>query len=476
MPEKAPNAMHSLPAVRYDSRGKRHIDFRAIIALAGPLFVNSAMQAVLNLVDMWFIGRLSVDAMAAMGATFFPVITFIVLFGGVSMGVQTLVAQNHGARRPADAAKAVWTGLYGVLIMTPLFVIVAFMGAVLFAPFKLPPAIEALALEFWFPRLIGGPFGLAFWAISGFFNGIGRTKVTLIVSIGMVALNAVLNEILIFQLGMGIAGAGWATTISVLVGAIASGWLFLHPAVREKFQSHKGWRFDFRALRNLFTLGLPMGLFATVDLFGFSLFQLMQVQLGAVDGAATQVVMMLNSAVFHPALGLGMASTTLVGQSIGAGDKDWAMRVGTATIMLAVGYMGIVGVLIALAGPWLTPLFISASDPNAGAVIQLSTTLLWIAAAYHVFDGLGMANFSLRGAGDSKTPAIALIFLSWFGFVPLVHTLTFGPGQGWVEFLPQLGWGAVGGWIAALVYMVLYGVLIFWRWRSGAWRNMKVLE
>ena len=50
-----------LPAVRYDPRGRRHVDYRAVIALAGPLFVNSALQAVLSLTDTWFIGRLSVD-------------------------------------------------------------------------------------------------------------------------------------------------------------------------------------------------------------------------------------------------------------------------------------------------------------------------------------------------------------------------------------------------------------------------------
>ncbi|MES2353365.1 MAG: MATE family efflux transporter [Pseudomonadota bacterium] len=465
-----------LPASRYDAHGVRHVDYRAIIALAGPLFLNSGMQAALNLMDMWFIGRLSVDAVAAMGATFFLVLMFILLFGGVGTCVQTLVAQNYGAGRHADAAKPVWTGLHGVLIVTPLFIALAAMGHPLLAPFKLASPIETLAVEFWFPRLIGGPFALAFWALSGFFNGIGRTKITLAVSIGMVVVNAALNEILIFQLGMGIAGSGWATTISLLIGTLIIGWLFLRPAVQEKFQSRLSWQFDIKALGKHFALAIPMGLFATVDLLGIALFQLMQVQLGPIDGAATQIVMMLNSAVFYPAVGLGLASTTLVGQSIGAGDKDWAMRVGTVTTMLAVGFMGTIGILFSLTGPWLVPFFIAAEDPNAAAVIKLSTTLLWIAAAYHVFDGLSMSGFCLRGAGDVKTPTIALIFLSWFCFVPLAHMLSFGPGQGWVDFLPTFGLGAIGGWIATVIYIFLLGVLLFWRWRSGAWREISVLQ
>ena len=452
------------------------MDYRTVIALAGPLFVNSALQAVLSLTDTWFIGRLSVDAVAAMGATFFLVLVFILLFGGVGMSVQTLAAQNYGARRYDDAAKAVWTGLYAMLLVSPLFVAVALMGHTLLAPFHLEPNIERLALEYWFPRLVGAPFGVAFWAISGFFNGIGRTKVTLAVTAGVAVVNAVLNEVFIFRLGLGMAGSAWATTLSLLFGALAAGWLFLHPAINEKFRCRRQWRFDGKALRKLFALGVPMGLFATVDLFGFALFQLMQVQLGPVAGAATQIVMMLTSTVFYPALGLAMAATTLVGQSIGAGDKDWAMRIGTAVTMLAVAYMGSAGILLAILGPWLVPLFVTGGDGNGAAVIQLGATLLWIASAYQIFDALNMgSSFCLRGAGDVKTPAIALMFLSWFGFVPLAHMLTFAPGQGWVDFLPHVGLGAIGGWIAAVIYISLLGMLLFWRWRSGAWRKIKIL-
>src|SRR5687767_12766011 len=123
--------MQTLPAVRLDGRGNRHVDYRAIVSLAGPLFLNSALEAVLSLTDTWFIGRLSVDAVAAMGATFFLVLVFILLLGGVGLGVQTLAAQNYGAGRHAEAAKAVWTGLYGALAVAPLFVVIAFMGEAL---------------------------------------------------------------------------------------------------------------------------------------------------------------------------------------------------------------------------------------------------------------------------------------------------------------------------------------------------------
>ena len=138
-------------------------------------------------------------------------------------------------------------------------------------------------------------------------------------------------------------------------------------------------------------------------------------------------------------------------------------------------FMGTIGVVLALAGPWLLPTFVLATDPAATQVLELGVVLLWIAAGYQLFDGLNMgAGFALRGAGDVRVPAVLFLVLSWGVFVPLSHSLSFAPGQGWVDVLPQFGMGAVGGWIGLLVYVVLLGSALYLRWRSGHWRKMKI--
>ena len=218
-----------------------------------------------------------------------------------------------------------------------------------------------------------------------------------------------------------------------------------------------------------------MGLLFAADLIGFALFQLMQVRLSPVDGAATQIAMMLTSIAYMPALGFAMTGTTLVGQSIGAGDRNWARRIGNSIIALCTGYMACVGLMVAAAGPWLIPTFIPASDPLAVDVIRTGTVILWIAAAYQLFDGLNFgSSFCLRGAGDAIVPAMMVIALSWLLFVPAAHMLTFAPNQGWVDWLPQFGLGAVGGWIAAVLYICALGLTMYFRWRSGAWRRITV--
>jgi MATE family multidrug resistance protein len=251
--------------------------------------------------------------------------------------------------------------------------------------------------------------------------------------------------------------------------------LFLRPELRRSHRTHLTWRPDLRTLVRQFRLGLPMGLMYASDLFGMALFQLMQVRLSAMEGAATQVVVMLTSMAFLPGMGIAMAGTTLVGQAIGAGDRDWARKLGNRMIVLTVAFMGAIGVLLALAGPWILPTFVLSTDPQAPQMIELGLLLLWIAAGYQLFDGLNLGSgFALRGAGDVRVPALLFFVLSWGVWVPLTHSLAFAPGQGWVDFLPQFGLGAAGGWYALLVYVVLLGTALYLRWRSGRWRTIRI--
>jgi MATE family multidrug resistance protein len=228
-----------LPAVKVDRQGKRCVDYRAIFALVLPLFFNSGVQAVLNLTDSWFIGRLSIDAIAAMGALYFLILVLFTLFGGVGMYVQTLVAQAYGEGQQQRAAGAVWTGCWSALLLLPLFVLLAFSGAEILSRFQLSLTVEQLALDYWLPRLLGGSIAVANLALTAFFNGIGQPAITLGVAISITVANIILNEWLMFRVGLGMTGAAWATTLSLLVGMILLVSIFLSRRIRHRFQSHQ---------------------------------------------------------------------------------------------------------------------------------------------------------------------------------------------------------------------------------------------
>jgi MATE family multidrug resistance protein len=464
-----------LPARRMDAAGMAHVDQRAVMALAVPLVANSAVQTILNLTDLWFIGHISTTALAAVGAVNWLVVAVVLTLAGAGMAVQTCVAQYYGAGRFARAAQSAWSGLWGILCVAPVYLLVAFSSHYILAPFGIDQGLSDTAARFWMPRVAGAPLGVAVWGLLGFFNGIGHPRTTMIITVTITCVNVILNQVFIFGMGLGVAGSGWASTCAQGVGLVTTLVIFLSPHYRRAYRTHLTWRPRWRVLWAQFRLGQPMGLTGASDLIGISLFQLMQVRLGAVEGAATQLVMAATAIAYMPGVGVAQAATTLVGQSIGAGDRAWAMRIGTHVIVLAAILMGGIGVLLALVGPWVLPLLLSASDASAPAVVQQGAIFLWFAAVYQFFDGLNIgSSFCLRGAGDTLVPGALVLGLSWFVFVPLAHILIFPPGGGFLHFLPQLGYGAIGGWVAVIVYVLLMGSVLFIRWRRGVWQSIRI--
>jgi MATE family multidrug resistance protein len=471
--QRASRREAALPALRLDAAGGRHIDMRSIAAMALPLVLNSTVQAVLNLTDTWFIGRLSTSATAAIASIHWLALLAIFLIGGVAMGVQTLAAQAFGAGRYRRASRVAWLGLWASVLTIPAFGLTVALGPAMIRGFGLSPDVESLAIEFWIPRMIGGPLAAALWAANAFFNGIGRTRITLAVGLIVLGSNAVLNEIFIFRLGWGMAGAAWATTTAELIGVALAIRMIL--SVEPRFAARLTWRPQLKRIVALVALGLPMAMTASADLGAAALFQLMMVQFGVVDGAATQIVTIFTALAYMPGIGLALAGTTLVGQAIGAGDHDWAERLGDRVIAIVACYMGGIGIVIALVGDWLVPLFVNPADARAAEVIALCSSLLWLAAAYQFFDGVNFASaFCLRGAGDARVPALIVLACGTLVFLPLTHFLTFAPGEGWFDAAPGLGFGAVGGWCAILVYVLLIGSALWLRWKNGAWKRIRL--
>ena len=198
VPDGASGIERPLPARRVGADGRAHIDYRSIASLALPLMVNSSLQAVINLTDTWFVGHISTVAMAGMAAIFWLVFFFVMLLGGIGLSVQTFVAQAEGGGRRWRAGHSTWVALWGSALTLPLFAALAEWGSVLLAPFGLDPEVQRNALEYWRPRMLGAPLGVALWAVLGFFNGIARPRVTVMTTLLVGIVNAILNQVFIF--------------------------------------------------------------------------------------------------------------------------------------------------------------------------------------------------------------------------------------------------------------------------------------
>ena len=446
-----------------------------ILKLAGPLLVTNAIQAILNVTDTWFLGRLSTEAVAAMAAIYWIVSCITMLLAGVALMVQSYVSQAVGARRLRAASAAAWTGMWASIGILPLAWLAAAAGGSLVGALDLAPSVAGNALAFWQPRMLGLPLGLATWALMSFFNGTGDTRKTLLVALASVLVNVPFNQLLIFELGWGMAGSAWASNFAQLVGLLVGLWVFLRSDQRRKYATHLTWGFRRAKIWRMFKSGMPVGVMYGADLVGVAMFQIMVAQASVPGAAATQVVMSLTSLAYQPTLGLASAGSILVGQAIGAGDPDRARLIGNRAIGLCVAWMLFVAILLVASSRWILPLFLGAGGTDSLAALDIALTVIWIAAAYQAFDGLYFGSaFMLRAAGDTRVPALAALLLSWFLFVPLAHSLVFTAAQAWVPGMPHAGLGAVGGWLALACYAALLGSSMLLRWRLGQWRKIRL--
>jgi len=462
-----------LPAWRPGRGARGQVDLRVLLQIAMPLMVTNAIQSGLNLTDTWFIGRLSTDAVAAIGAIYWLMTCAILILGGVGLSAQSFVSQADGAKRYSRASQCAWNSLWGSIAALPFFMAFAFAGAPLLSLFRLDSNIESLAIAYWEPRLMGAVLGAMSWGLMSFFNGIGATRITLYVAVVTMAANIPANEWFMFELGWGMAGAAWGTNLAQGVGLLVGFAFLLRGPIARRYRTLLTWRPRGIMIKRQLAVGLPIGVMYGADVLGIALMQLMVTQVGSAGAAATQIVIMLTSLAYMPGLGIATAGTTLVGQAIGAGDRDWAAYLGRFVILFCAAFMLGVALLLLISGPWLLPTFVASGDEAATAAIAAALIFLWPAAAYQMFDGFYLgSSFALRAAGDTTVPASTALLLSWFFFVPLAHTLIFTPEQAWVSGLPQFGLGALGGWLALMAYAMVLGTLMFRRWLSGRWRRI----
>ena len=172
---------------------------------------------------------------------------------------------------------------------------------------------------------------------------------------------------------------------------------------------------------------------------------------------------------FMPAVGFSVATTALVGRHIGAGEPDRAARIARTALAMALVWMTACGVFFIVGRDELVRIFVSGGDTppdTVEAIVAIGAKLLVCAAIFQILDAVGIVySGALRGAGDTLFPGVVTVALSWFFIV-------FG---GWVivETLPGLE--SVGPWLAATAYLMALGVVMGWRFESGAWRRIRLV-
>ncbi len=421
---------------------------REVFALAAPLIVAHLSQSMMWVVDTFLMGRVGNAEQGAVGlggVLFWAAVCF---FAGTMTVVNILVAQDFGAGK-RDLARHVRTGLLLVLPMSLMVLALAPLVPEGLTLMRITEQARLHAESYLQIRLLGAPLMFAGFALTSFLRGVGDTVTPMIVVIVANVFNAVLSVILVFGLlglpAMGVAGAAWGSVAAAALEALLYAAIYVwSPGARAHGSRRMAWpsRDD---LREFLVIGTPIGIAWLFEMVAWTAFSIYAGGRPPVELAAHTVLFQVTGFCFMPAMAIGVAASTLVGQYLGAERSDIARRSGRNAMLLGVAYMAVVGGLIGL----LRQPLMLAFNQNA-SVVLLGSTLAIIAAVYQPFDGFAIvAQGVLRGAKQTAVPTFIMLGSGLLVFIPLVWFLG-----------TKRGMGVTGAWIAAVVHVVVVAVLV----------------
>ncbi len=202
-------------------------------------------------------------------------------------------------------------------------------------------------------------------------------------------------------------------------------------------------------MRHLLALGFPAAMQILVEIGAFSAVRALAGKMSTMALAAHQIAITCAAFTFMVPLGISSAAAVRVGHCIGRGDLRAARHAGWTSIALAAGFMGCAAIVILIARRLIARIF----TPDH-TVIEAGATLLLIAAAFQLFDGVQtVATGALRGAGDTRTPLIANVLAYWVLGLPIGYVLGF-----------TLRWGAPGLWIGLCLGLIVVGTSLLAVW------------
>ena len=432
---------------------------RTILRLALPITGGMVTVNILSLVDAAMVGRLGDEALAAvgLGSLAFTFTTAVLL--GLGAAVQALTARRLGEGSHNELCLPLHAALVLCLLVGPLLVapVIGYAGD-LFPLLLNDPAVTVMGVPYFRAVLMAAPAMAMNYAFRGFWNGLGKPVYYMGTLIVMVAVNIVLNLALIFgKFGapqLGVMGAGIASTISVYLGTL----IYLGLAWRKAVGFARVWP-GRDQIHTLLRLALPTGLQQILSVAGYLVFFKIVALVGTAEVAATTVIFRVAMVAVLPAIGLGYAAATLVGQALGRGERADADRWGREALLLCLILLTLLGLPMLLAPAWVMSLFI-----NDTVTINLAVPALRLVGLTIGLNGTGpVLMHLLLGSGDNRRVMIIGVALQWLVALPAV----------WVVG-PLLGFGLTAIWLAQIGYSSLLAWCYWQRWRGGGWQTLRV--
>jgi MATE family multidrug resistance protein len=425
------------------------------VRLAIPAVLAELGWMGMQTVDTLIVGRLSPEAIGAvgLGSSLFLVPAIFAI--GVLWGLDTLVAHAFGARRLDECHAWLVQGSHLSLMLTVPLSAVVWWGLIPLLPAAgVTPGVLKLAVPYLHDLTWSLAPLLLYTTFRRYLQAMGRAIAVAIALVTANLVNLAGNWVFVFgHLGapaLGVRGSAWSTVVAriwmalFLLGAIVLG-------ERRTATGLAGTplRPHFERVRRLLALGVPAALQLTLEVGVFAAATALVSRLDAGSLAAHQIALTAASVTFMVPMGVSSAGAVRVGQAIGRGDRRAAVEAGWAALALGAGFMAVAGLTFVL-----SPRPLITAFTRDAAVIAVGVSLLRVAAAFQLFDGLQVVTTGLmRGLGDTRTPMLCNLAGHWGLGLPLAYALCFG-----------LGLGVVGVWMGLSAGLIAVGAVLLAIW------------
>ncbi|NLN65135.1 MAG: MATE family efflux transporter [Clostridiaceae bacterium] len=431
---------------------------RLLIQFSIPLLIGQLFQQLYNTVDTLVVGNfVGKEALAAVGSTGSIINMLIGVFMGFSMGANVIIAQYYGARDE----KAVHDTVHTTIVMSLFFSVILTAVGIAFVPLMLrlmdtPDDVFQEAVTY-LRIFFSGITGLILYNMgSGILRAVGDSKRPLWFLIFSAVMNIILDLVFVIALNMGVSGVAWATVISQLLSSA----LILIVLSRTSGPYRLIWshlKINREILINVLKIGLPSSVQQGLTAFSNVFVQSYINRFGSAYMAGYSAYGKVDVFALLPLQAFSMASTTFVGQNIGAGNIPRAKKGIKSALLLSIGCTVVLIIPMMLFAPQLISLF--NSDPEViyyGALYMRFTSPFYLAVCINqILVG------ALRGSGDTRAPMF--IMLGSFVVFRQIYLLIFS--RIFMDNFFPIIFAYPAGWILCSVLVYIYYKRSHWEHR-----------